>query len=60
MVPTADGNFIPSKYLEFVDVFSKRNAETLELHHPIDHTIDLEPGFKIPYGRIYNLLEVEL
>jgi len=29
-------------------------------HCLIDHAIDLEPGFKIPYGRIYNLSEVEL
>jgi len=29
-------------------------------HRPIDHAINLEPGFKIPYGRIYNLPEVEL
>jgi len=43
-----------------VDVFSKTKAETLAPHRPIDHAIDLEPGFKIPYGWIYNLSEVEL
>jgi hypothetical protein len=43
-----------------VDVFSKTKAETLAPHCPIDHAIDLEPGFKIPYGRIYNLSECEL
>jgi len=43
-----------------VDVFSKTKAETLAPHRPIDHAIDLEPGFKIPYGRIYNLSEFEL
>jgi hypothetical protein len=43
-----------------VDVFSKTKAETLAPHRPIDHAIDLEPGFKIPYGRIYNLPEFEL
>jgi len=43
-----------------VDVFSKTKAETLAPHRPIDHAIDLEPGFKIPYGQIYNLSEVEL
>jgi hypothetical protein len=46
--------------LEFVDVFSKTKAETLAPHRPIDHAIDLEPGFKIAYGQIYNLSEVEL
>jgi hypothetical protein len=43
-----------------VVAFSRRNSETLELHHPIDHPIDLKPGFKITYGGIYNLLEVIL
>jgi hypothetical protein len=43
-----------------VDVFSKDWAETLAPHRPIDHVIDLEPGFNIPYGRIYTLSEVEL
>jgi len=43
-----------------LDVFSKTKAETLAPHHPIDHAIDLEPGFKIPQGQIYNLSEFEL
>jgi len=43
-----------------VDVFSKTKAQTLAPNRPIDHAIDLEPAFKIPYGRIYNLSEVEL
>jgi hypothetical protein len=48
------------RYKDYVDVFSKDRAETLAPHRPIDHAIDLEPGFNIPYGRIYNLSEVEL
>ena len=43
-----------------MEVFSKAKAETLPPHRPINHVIDLEPGFKLPYGRIYNLSEVEL
>jgi hypothetical protein len=43
-----------------VDVFSKTKAETLARHCPIDHAIDLELEFKIPYGRIKNLSEFEL
>jgi hypothetical protein len=46
--------------LEFVDVFSKTKAETLAPHCPIDHAMHLEPGFKIPYRRIYSLWEVDL
>jgi hypothetical protein len=48
------------RYKDYVDVFSKERAETLAPHRPIDHVIDLEPDFKLPYGRIYNLSEVEL
>jgi hypothetical protein len=46
--------------MDYVDEFSKDRAETLAPHRPIDHAIDLEPGINIPYGRIYNLSEVEL
>jgi len=53
-------NFIPAMYYEFVYVISKAMAETLALHCPIDHTIHMQLEFKIPYGRIFNLSEVEL
>jgi hypothetical protein len=57
---TDDGGSIPAVYSEFVEFFSKAKAETLAPHRSIDHAIDLEPGFKLPYGRIYNLSEFEL
>jgi len=60
MLRTDDGSYIPNKYTEFVEVFSKTKAETLAPHRSIDHAIDLEQGCQIPYGRIYNLSEVEL
>jgi hypothetical protein len=59
-ISTDDGGFIPAVYSEFVDVFSKAKEETLAPHRSIDHAIDLEPGFKLPCGRIYNLSEFEL
>ena len=59
-VPTDDGGLIPAQDWDFVEVFSKKKAETLAPHWPIDHAIDLEPGHTIPYGRIYNLSEAEL
>jgi len=31
-----------------------------QLHQPIGHPIELEPNYKLPYGRIYNLSEVKL
>jgi hypothetical protein len=54
-----DGSWIPSIYRDFLDIFSKKKAETLPPHRPTDHTIDQEPGTKQPYGRIYSLSEVE-
>ena len=43
-----------------MEVFSKTKAETLPPHRSTDHAIDLEPGYNLPYGRIYNLSEFEL
>jgi hypothetical protein len=43
-----------------VDDFSKRKAETLAPHHPIDDAIEQELEFKLPYGWMCHLLEVEL
>jgi hypothetical protein len=60
MVTTDDGGRIPAQYQEYVEVFSKKKAERLPLHRQIDHAIDLEPDYKPPYGRIYNLSELEL
>jgi len=48
------------RYKDYVDVFSNNMAEILALHRPIDHAIYLETVFNLPYGRIYNLSEVEL
>ena len=41
-------------------MFSKANAETLPPHREADHSIDLEPGSKLPFGRVYNMSESEL
>jgi hypothetical protein len=59
-VPTDDGGHILAIYRDFVEVFSKAKAETLPPHRSTDYAIDLEPGYNLPYGRIYNLLEFEL
>jgi len=60
MVFTYDGVCIPSQHSDFVKVFCKTEAETLPPHQPVNYSIDLEPGYKLPYGRIYNLSEFEL
>jgi hypothetical protein len=57
MVPTDDGGHILAIYGEFVELFNKE-AETLTPHRSIDHAIVLEPGYNMPYGRIYNFSEL--
>jgi hypothetical protein len=47
------------QYKDYADIFSKDMADTVAPHRPIDHTIHLESGFNMQYGRIYNFLEVE-
>jgi RNase H-like domain found in reverse transcriptase/Reverse transcriptase (RNA-dependent DNA polymerase)/Integrase zinc binding domain/Chromo (CHRromatin Organisation MOdifier) domain/Integrase core domain len=59
MVETEGGGAIPTVYIEFLEVFGK-DVEILPPHRPTDHAIDLEPGSKLPHGRIYNLSETEL
>jgi hypothetical protein len=51
---------LPSKYLEFGDVFDKDKATTLPEHRPYDCPIDLQPGKDPPWGPIYNLSPPEL
>ena len=51
---------VPKAYHDFLDVFSKRGAETLPPHRSYDCPIDLLPGAEIPFGRIYPLSEREL
>jgi len=51
IVPIDDGGLILAIYRDFVEVFSKAKAEILPTHRSIDHAIDLEPGYNLPYGR---------
>jgi len=54
MVPTDDGGLIliPAIYGDFVEAFNKAKAKTLLPHRSIDHAIDLQSGYSLPYGRI--------
>jgi hypothetical protein len=56
MVPTDDGGLI-QRYTEISwKLFSTAKAETLPPHRSI--AINLEPGYNLPYGRIYNFSEL--
>jgi len=52
MVPIDDGGHILTIHGDFVEVISKAKAETLPPHWSIDHAIDVQPGYNLPYGRI--------
>ncbi|KAG5735086.1 hypothetical protein E4T56_gene20480 [Termitomyces sp. T112] len=51
---------VPPEYHEFADVFSKGSAKELPLHCSYDHKIDLKEGTSPPFGKIYNMSEIEL
>ena len=52
---------IPTKYLDFANVFSKKSANVLpERTGANEHAIELEEGKQPPYGPIYSLGQVEL
>ena len=55
-----DGGRIPAQYQDFVEVVDKVKSKTLPQHRPTDRAIDLEPGYNLQYGHIYNLSEFEL
>jgi hypothetical protein len=50
---------IPIHYQDYIDVFEKKNANTLFEHRPYNCVIDLEEGMQPPFGPIYNLLHDE-
>ena len=54
------GTPLPSKYLDFEDIFNKAKASSLPDHRPYDCPIDLQPGKEPPWGPIYNLSPSEL
>jgi hypothetical protein len=48
------------RYKDNVDVFSKDMAETIVPNHLVDHMVDLDLGFNVPYGRICDLYTLTL
>lgn len=47
-------------YHEYLDVFSKKGADTLPPHRAYDCLIELLSGAAIPFGRIFPLSQKEL
>ena len=52
---------LPSQYHEFLNIFSKDNADKLPSLHPgVDHKIKMEPGTQAPSGPLYGMSREEL
>jgi hypothetical protein len=60
MITTDDGGRIPAQHQQFVEVWSKKQADTHPQQRQFDNPIELEPDYKLPYGLIYNRAEFEL
>ena len=51
---------VPEKYQDFLDVFSREEADKLPPHRPSDHKIELMPGKKPGFGPMYGMSQNEL
>ena len=52
---------LPPQYHEFLDIFSKDDADKLPPLHPeVDHEIKMEPGTQAPSGPLYSMSREEL
>ncbi|KAG5726541.1 hypothetical protein E4T56_gene4663 [Termitomyces sp. T112] len=51
---------VPLEYHEFADVFSEGSAKELPPHRSYNHKINLKEGTSPPFGKIYNMSEIEL
>ena len=46
---------LPKLYTAFLDVFSRKEADTLPKHGPYDHTIHLKEGTQAPVSTLYSM-----
>ncbi|CAM2095776.1 unnamed protein product [Caretta caretta] len=51
---------LPTKCIDYMDFFEKKNAYTLSPHHDHDCPMELQSGTKIPFDHGYARLEPEL
>ena len=59
-VPTVDLSSVPEEYHKFIDVFSKKKADTLPPHCSYDLKIKLEEDASTPPRHMYSLSPTEL
>lgn len=53
-------NMVPTEYHDYLDVFSRQDANTLPPHRVYDHKIPLVPGKEPPFGPLYSMNREEL
>ena len=53
-------NVVPQEYHDFLDVFSKKDLDTLPLHRKYDHQIQLEKEQKPGHALLYKMSSKEL
>ena len=46
---------LPKLYTAFLDVFFRKEADTLPKHEPYDHTIHLKEGTQAPMSALYSM-----
>jgi hypothetical protein len=51
---------LPKEYHEFLEVFSKKEADKLPPHRSYDHKIQLKEGAEPPFGPLYDMSRGEL
>ncbi len=51
---------LPRRYHEFLDVFSRKDADTLPPHRPYDHAIKLKEGLQPPSTALYGMSRDEI
>ena len=51
---------VPSKYHEYLNIFTHKDAKVVPPHHEYDHTIEIENNAQPPFSTIYPLSGAEL
>ena len=51
---------LPKQYHEYLDVFSRKEADTLPPHRPYDHAIKLKEGQQPPSSTLYGMSRDEI
>ncbi|HYP42903.1 MAG TPA: hypothetical protein VEQ18_02670, partial [Candidatus Nitrosocosmicus sp.] len=51
---------VPVDYHDFIQLFTKEDADKIPPHRYIDHAIDLVDGKQPSFGPLYNMSKLEL